>query len=169
MRGRQACVCVHKVKCMWNVRGRRVDSSAGRVCVWREGEESYCIVHCCLVCAEVQTLIIPVWAVWHSGRMCSSLRNSLELLAGEGGPTWQQTKGQHTRARTHTHTITYTLQDKNMHYVNKPLGAFLWISLCECVPACVNLHFGMKPTHLCKQWVLVLLINLGLQSVKHGD
>lgn len=84
----------------------------------------------------------------------------------------KQRDNTHAHARTHTHTITYTLQDKNMHYVNKPLGAFLWISLCECVPACVNLHFGMKPTtgyHLCKQWVLVLLINLGLQSVKHGD
>lgn len=33
----------------------------------------YCAALPCL------TLIIPVWAVQHSGRMCSSLRNSLLL------------------------------------------------------------------------------------------
>lgn len=57
----------------------------------------------CLVCAEVQALIILVWAVWHSGRMCSSLRNSLVLLAGEGGPAMTANKG---TGRTHTHRLT---------------------------------------------------------------
>lgn len=57
------------------------------------------------VCVGVQALIIAVWAVWHSGRMCSSLRNSLVLLVGEGGPAMTANKG---TAQTHTHTPTQT-------------------------------------------------------------
>lgn len=53
----------------------------------------------CLVCVKVEALILLVWAVWHSGRMCSSLRNSLVLLAGEGGPAMTANKG-----TAHTHT-----------------------------------------------------------------
>lgn len=81
---------------------------------------------CTAFTVEVQALIILVWAVWHSERMCSSLRNNLVLLAGEGGPAMTANKG------THTHT----LQDKNMYNVNKPL--------CVLVCVCVKLNCGVK-------------------------
>lgn len=85
--------------------------------------------YCCAV-LPCLTLIILVWAVRHSGRMCSSLRNSLVLLAGEGGPAVTANKGTtHTHACTHIHTHTHTLQGRNMHCVNKPLRAFQRVNL----------------------------------------
>lgn len=104
------------VKCVYGLGGGSpvhdvARDSTATVC-WYSGEG---IVYYCLVCVEVRALIILGWAVWHSGRMCSSLRNSLVLLAGEGGPAMTANKG-----TAHTHT----LQDKNMYYVNKPLCVF---------------------------------------------
>lgn len=96
---------------------RPVTGYAATAC-WYSGEG---LVQC-PVCVEVEALITAVWAVWHSGRMCSSLRNSLVLLAGEGGPAMTANKG--------TDTHTHTLQDKNMHYVNKPP--------CVCLSVCVR-------------------------------
>lgn len=144
-----ACVLFRRLSemCVYGGRGVLNDvalDSTATVC-WYSGEG---IVYCCLVCVEVQTLIIFVWAAWHSGRMCSSLRNSLVLLAGEGGPAMAANKGT-------THTGTHTLQDKNMHYVNKPLCAF------QRVCVFVNLNHGMKTSILGLQiMVIPLLVNL---------